>query len=124
MPAPDPIRRAAVAHAAALLVEVVGEGAPVEPAAVVVSDGTIEVRVVVARCQEGAAAGSSAAPARLTGLDRLILAAATAEPQTMTRLANHTGRSGHDTDSYYRGRVRRLVRLGRLLWDAEGYRLP
>src|SRR3954452_11347896 len=46
---------------------------------------------------------------RLTKLDRQILDVATAAPQMMGQLARACD---HDSDSYFRERVRRLVTLG------------
>jgi hypothetical protein len=69
--------------------------------------------------QDGPAA--RAAAGKLTALDRRILAAAPREEVTMTRLAHLAG--GHDPDSYFRERVRRLVGLGRLVTEFGGYRL-
>lgn len=55
----------------------------------------------------------------LTALDRNILASATPDTwQTITRLANLCD---HDTDSYFRGRVYRLVQLGHMRRDKSRY---
>jgi hypothetical protein len=55
----------------------------------------------------------------LTRLDRKILKLATVEPQTMGALARVCG---HDSDSYFKSRVRRLKCLGLLVGDFDGYR--
>jgi len=93
---------------------------------VTVSDGTWEVRVVVVRGSSLAAGNGQtgrqvAAGPRLTGLDEDILAAAAAEPLRMGELAR---RADHDTDSYFRQRVRGLVKRGLLVPEGDGYRLP
>lgn len=121
---PDTLRALATAHAAQLLVELLAEADQIAGLlAVQVSDGTFEVRVQVLRSQQAAggeqegAAGNS----RLTPLDHLILSRATREPRPMAWLAH---RCGHESDSYFQARVRRLARLGRLAREFEGYRLP
>ena len=125
MPSPDPVRLAAVEAAARLLVEVLREGAPAgESVEAVVSDGTVEVRIVIGRSVRAVAAdANNTLPAivRLTPLDRRILAAAGAGEVTMQALAN---RVDHDNDSYFRARVGKLVATSRLASEFGGYRLP
>lgn len=119
------LRARATAHAAQLLVEVLAEAgdAGADMLAVQVTDGVWEVRVQVLRCQQVSSNGAAlpVAPARLTALDRRILAVAPREEVTMTRLAHLC--DGHEPDSYFRGRVKRLVGAGRLVTEFGGYRL-
>ncbi len=98
---------------------------PDRPLETTVSDGEYEVHVEVRRRnQQGSAADRSAAQQEalhLTPLDWRILDRAAPEAVSMQALAN---RCGHEPDSYFQGRVRRLARAGRLLRDFDGYRLP
>lgn len=122
------VRTRAVRAAAKLLVELAGEGAPGEPVEATVSDGEIEVRVTVALAGSAGSSKNGHADSRvagarphLTALDRDILDTLADVPQAMGELARALD---HDTDSYFRGRVRRLKRLGLLVAEGEGYRLP
>lgn len=99
-----------------------------------------QVRIEVRLIDSSAPAGETGHPAgndqgasrqaagpHLTKLERAILAAATDQWRTKLELAAALPPpfDGHEDDSYFCGRVRRLKNLGLLETDGEGrYRLP
>lgn len=122
MPDTDDIRQKAVAAAARLLVKLL-DPEPTEPVQVevTVTNGRLDIQVQVRTHRQQGASREQPFVARLTGIDRRILTAATHEEQTMTRLAHL---ADHDADSYFRARVRRLLSLGLLASEFGGYKLP
>lgn len=120
----DPLRAVMLRAAAHVLLRVEAGATEDEPPPQTVADDRWEVRVEVRRrpaAGSGRGDGRMAAGPHLTRLDRLILAAAVGAAQTMGRLARACD---HDTDSYFRERVRRLAREGLLVREGDGYRLP
>ncbi|MCI0463761.1 MAG: hypothetical protein L0Z62_43045 [Gemmataceae bacterium] len=117
-----PLRVALTRCACRLLAQASASAQPTDqPVHTTVSDGAFEVRIVVRPLAPPSEPPSTpAAGLRLSPLDRRILERAGTSPQPMQALSNECN---HDNDSYFQGRVRRLVRAGMLLRDFDGYRL-
>jgi hypothetical protein len=125
MTAPESLRSAAVRAACELLSQAEGGAAPAKEVAYTAAGLEWEVKVEIRRKNQETTTGNGSppqVPPKLTKLDRLILERSTERPVTMAALAGRC--AGHDPDSYFGQRVRRLVKLGLLADGFEGYSLP
>ncbi len=134
MPPKDPARTAAQRSTCLLLAEM-AELMPGESITVRATDGYHEIETVIRPCrysladrpQQEQATGTAGdreqgipASDRLTGMDRAILSVVGGEWRTATWVAHQLDR---EPDSYFRSRLRRLARDGRLEHDHRGYRM-